>query len=89
LSVEVCRTALLVHEVAVDTRLIDAIKLTLEAVQIGFAQRPGLGEVHLLEVVAKFDKFVVCVLESVVDLALPAQIVSRSRYWAVESTYFS
>ena len=73
---EIGRTALLVNEVTVYARFVDAIKLALEAVQVGFAEGPGLREVHLFEVVAELDKFVVGILESFVDLSFPAGIVS-------------
>ena len=74
------RTALLVDEVTVYARFVDAIELALEAVQIGFAKRPGLREVHLFEVVAKLDEFIVGVLEALVDFSFPARIVS----WSVQ-----
>ena len=73
---EIGRTALLVNEVTVYARFVDAIKLALEAVQVGFAEGSGLREVHLFEVVAELDKFVVGILESFVDLSFPAGIVS-------------
>ena len=73
---EISRTALLVDEVSVYARFVDAIKLALEAVQVGFAERPGLRKVHLFEVVAELDKFVVGVLEAFVDFSLPEMIVS-------------
>lgn len=55
LGVEVGGPALVVEEVAADARFVDPVQLALVAVEVGFAQGPGLGEVHLLEAVAEFD----------------------------------
>lgn len=71
LGVEVGGLVLVVEEVAVDAGLVDAVELALVGVEVCFAQGPGLGEVHLLELVAEFVEFVVGVLEAGVDDAFP------------------
>ena len=65
-----------VDEVAVDSAFVYTIELSLEGVEVGFAQGPGLREVHLLEIVAYLKEFVVGVLEAVVDFALPRQCLA-------------
>lgn len=66
---EIGRFAFDIKKVSINTRLINAVKLALVAVQICLAQRPGLGEVHVIEHVADLDELVVCIAEAVVDSA--------------------
>jgi len=63
----------MIQELSVYSRFVDPVELSLEAVEIRFAQRPSLCEVHLLEFVTKFAQLVVCVLEPLIDLALPVE----------------
>ena len=44
--------AFMVQEVSIDPSLVDPVKLPLVAVEIRLAKRPGLRQIHLLELVA-------------------------------------
>ena len=68
---EISRLAFGVEEVAVNAGLIDAVELTLVAIQVCLTQRPGLGEVHVIECVAELDQFVIGIAEALVNLAVP------------------
>ena len=68
---EISRLAFGVEEVAVNAGLIDAVELTLVAIQVCLTQRPGLSEVHVIKRVAELDQFVIGIAEALVNLAVP------------------
>lgn len=61
-----------VDKVAIYTRLVNSIELSLVSKQIGFPKRPGLGDREPIELVANFEKAVVLFLEPLIDFALTA-----------------
>ena len=76
LGVEVGGAGVGADEVAFDAGFVHAVQLALEAVEVCFAEGPGLRQVHLFELVADFEQFVVGFLEALVDFALSVWGVS-------------
>ena len=49
---QVCRLALLIEEVSIHARLVNAVELSLIAIEICLAQRPRLRKFQLLQLVS-------------------------------------
>lgn len=71
---QISRVTLGVEEVAIDSCLVDSVKLPLIAVEICFSQGPGLREGQFLQMISYIDQLVVWWFESAIDLALSVEL---------------
>ena len=61
----------MIPKIAVSSRIINAIKLPLPLEEVRFSQRPRLGNLQLLEVIANFHELVIGLLEALINFSLP------------------
>lgn len=76
LCMEVCLLSIRANKVAINSRLVNAIKFPLELEKVRLAERPRLRHGQPVQLVPNFNQTFVLLLESFSDLSFPIRLVS-------------